>query len=149
MHGKKIRVAVAFAVVIGVLAWILITGFNQNMHYYITIDELKAMETTALAKNYRVKGHVVPGSIERRTDAAEVRFRMVENGQEMTVLYSNIPPDTFKDKAEVLVEGRYTEDGVFVAQHLMAKCPSKYESAEGYESGPYQDATGNGSEAAY
>jgi len=40
-------------------------------------------------------------------------------------------PDTFVDKAQALVEGRPSNDGRFVAEHVQAKCASKYESAPG------------------
>ncbi|HEY6972597.1 MAG TPA: cytochrome c maturation protein CcmE, partial [Candidatus Angelobacter sp.] len=40
-------------------------------------------------------------------------------------------PDTFKDKAQALVEGRPGPDGRFVAEHVQAKCASKYEAAPG------------------
>jgi cytochrome c-type biogenesis protein CcmE len=40
-------------------------------------------------------------------------------------------PDTFKDKSQALVEGRPGADGRFVAEHVQAKCASKYEAAPG------------------
>ena len=36
------------------------------------------------------------------------------------------PPDTFKDNAQALAEGRYGKDGVFRATNIQAKCASKY-----------------------
>jgi cytochrome c-type biogenesis protein CcmE len=44
-------------------------------------------------------------------------------------------PDTFVDNSQALVEGRPAPDGRFVAEHVQAKCASKYEAAPGGNSG--------------
>ena len=49
----------------------------------------------------------------------------------LKVRYEDVVPDTFKDHAEVVVEGRMASDGAFDATTLLAKCPSKYEGDEG------------------
>jgi cytochrome c-type biogenesis protein CcmE len=49
----------------------------------------------------------------------------------LPVDFSGIIPDTFVDDADVVVEGDRRPDGVFVATTLLAKCPSKYEAADG------------------
>jgi cytochrome c-type biogenesis protein CcmE len=54
----------------------------------------------------------------------------------VTVRYTGVVPDTFKDDAEVIVTGTLGSDGVFQASDLLAKCPSKYE-AEAKSKGTY------------
>jgi cytochrome c-type biogenesis protein CcmE len=51
-----------------------------------------------------------------------------EEGRTIPVVYSGTeaPPDTFKDNAQALAEGKYGRDGVFHATNLQAKCASKY-----------------------
>jgi cytochrome c-type biogenesis protein CcmE len=81
----------------------------------------------------------VPGTIEREPEARRVTFTMAddkERERQIRVAYnSSITPDTFKDEAEVLVEGTFLSDGTFEADTLFAKCPSKYESKGYPESG--------------
>jgi cytochrome c-type biogenesis protein CcmE len=36
-------------------------------------------------------------------------------------------PDTFRDYATAVVDGKYSRDGVFTATAMQAKCASKYE----------------------
>jgi cytochrome c-type biogenesis protein CcmE len=43
------------------------------------------------------------------------------------VVYKGVRPGSFEDGVEVLVEGRY-KDGVFTAENVLTKCPSKYEA---------------------
>ncbi len=48
----------------------------------------------------------------------------------VTVRYTGIVPDNFKDDAEVIVTGTLGSDGVFTGTEVLAKCPSKYEAEE-------------------
>lgn len=147
MKKNKIKIAVSFAIVAVVLIWITVSGFNENMRYYVEIPDVKAMETAELSKGLRVKGYLVPGSLEKKENSLEVKFVIEDRGEELQVRYAKELPDTFKDGSEVLVEGQYTEDGYFDAKTLMAKCPSKYETDDQYnmptaESGSYQNVDG-------
>ena len=56
-----------------------------------------------------------------------------EQGKQLPVSYIGTDPlpDTFVDKSQALVEGRPGDDGRFVAEHVQAKCASKYEAAPG------------------
>ena len=51
-----------------------------------------------------------------------------EGGRALTVRYDKEVPDTFVEDAEVVVKGALTPEGVFQADTLLAKCPSKYEA---------------------
>jgi len=74
---------------------------------------------------------VAPGSIHRLS--GRVDFVLDGEGKSLPVSYigSDPLPDTFIDKAQALVEGRPATDGRFVAEHVQAKCASKYEAAPG------------------
>ena len=54
-----------------------------------------------------------------------------DGGATLPVDFAGIIPDTFVDDADVVVEGNRRADGIFAATTLLAKCPSKYESADG------------------
>ena len=70
---------------------------------------------------------------------------LVEQGKGLPVSYVGTDPlpDTFKDGAQCLVEGKVQPDGRFVAETVQAKCASKYEAAPG------QTQPANGAPAAY
>ncbi|MCH9007569.1 cytochrome c maturation protein CcmE [candidate division KSB1 bacterium] len=140
MSGKKMKVAVSFAVVVVLLLWLIVSGFNENMQYYVKIKDLKAMPAEQFNKGLRVKGYLVSDSIEENQKSLEIFFTMEEDGEEMRVRYTKERPDTFKDGAEVIVEGHFTDAGYFDANMLMAKCPSKYESTDEYNTADYSDS---------
>jgi cytochrome c-type biogenesis protein CcmE len=104
-------------------------GFTQSKTYYHTITELSTLQGTALHQRMRVSGNVRNGSIARRD--GRVDFYLEEQGKAMPVSYVGRDPlpDTFKDGAQALVEGRMRPDGSFEAEQIQAKCASKYEAA--------------------
>jgi len=123
------------AVIIGVLAWLAMGGINDTKTYYTTISELDHLGNQAHVKRLRVDGYVVPGSIIR--NGAAVSFVMhqdpAKRDQDPTILkvvYSGIDPlpDTFKDDAQTIADGKLGADGVFQANRIQAKCASKYEA---------------------
>ncbi len=44
------------------------------------------------------------------------------------MVFEGIPPDTFTDEVEVVVEGRLGADGTLLATNVLAKCGSRYEA---------------------
>ena len=69
-----------------------------------------------------------------------VDFYLEEQGKAMPVSYVGRDPlpDTFKDGAQALVEGRMRPDGSFEAEQIQAKCASKYEAAPNQTPGATQ-----------
>src|SRR5438067_5450933 len=116
------------AIVISVLAlgYLAYTGVQESKSYYVTIEELRGMGDGAYSKRLRVGGNVVPGSIKR--SGTNVNFALTENDQVLNIVYNGTepPPDTFKDNAQALAEGKFGRDGVFYAKQIQAKCASKY-----------------------
>jgi cytochrome c-type biogenesis protein CcmE len=104
-------------------------GFTQSKTYYHTISELGTLQGTSLHQRMRVSGNVSAGSIEHR--AGHVDFVLTEQGKNLAVSYVGRDPlpDTFKDGAQALVEGKMMPDNHFVAEQVQAKCASKYEAA--------------------
>ena len=116
----------AGAIIVLTLSYLAYTGVQESKSYYVTIAELHGQGEAAYSKRLRVAGNVEPGSIKRQ--GTTVEFVLVENQQKLNVIYkgTEAPPDTFKDESQALVEGNFGRDGVFRANHLQAKCASKY-----------------------
>ncbi len=109
------------------LGYLFFTTFQAATVFYYTIDELKAQGNTVYGKQVRVNGKVLPGSIEKEGDKLLVRFQLTEGSQTLPVVFKGIPPELFyQPYADVVAEGRYNSDGVFVANNLITRCASKY-----------------------
>ena len=104
-------------------------GYTQSKTYYHTISELSTLSAPELHQRMRVSGNVRSGSIVHRD--GRIDFVLDEQGKALPVSYvgSDPLPDTFKDGAQALVEGRLQPDGAFTAEQVQAKCASKYEAS--------------------
>jgi cytochrome c-type biogenesis protein CcmE len=135
MLKGKLKFIIAIAVIALAVSYLVYGGVKDTMVYYLTVKELKGRVPSVYGERVRVSGHVVPGSIKHGDDGS-LRFSITDGGGDIDVAYSGIVPDIFKDDVEAVVEGEYTSDNVFVADVLLAKCPTKYESTEAlYDSG--------------
>jgi cytochrome c-type biogenesis protein CcmE len=131
MNQNKMRFAGGVAVIVIAIAYFAVSGFEEGKAYYKTLDELEEMGPTADGKRLRVAGLVQAGSIERV--GPEVSFVLEFEGLTLPVHYSGSQPlpDTFKDGVDAMVEGERLADGTFEADHIQAKCASKYEAEYG------------------
>jgi len=136
---KRAKFGIGIGVIVlslGFLAWL---GYGESKTYYHTIAELQTLQGASLSHRMRVGGTVEPGSIHRLS--GRVDFVLQGEGKLLPVSYvgSEPLPDTFVDKSQALVEGRPAPDGRFVAEHVQAKCASKYEAAPGGTTPPAAD----------
>ena len=116
------------ALVVGCLVWLAIGGVKETKSYYKTIPELEQMGNRAQAERLRVGGDIQPGSIVKNGMA--VSFILYQGTKKLNVVYSGSDPlpDTFRDNAQALADGRLGPDGIFQASKIQAKCASKYEA---------------------
>lgn len=123
-----VKFAVLMTLIVGSLVWLAAKGVSDTKTYYKTIAELQQMGGSAQGHRLRVGGDVKPGSITK--DGARVTFTLHQDAKLLNVVYTgNEPlPDTFKDNAQALADGRLGPDGVFEASKIQAKCASKYEA---------------------
>jgi cytochrome c-type biogenesis protein CcmE len=124
---KQVKFGVLIAAILGTLAWLAVGGVNETSTYYKTVTELKSMQDVH-AKRLRVAGDVKEGSIQR--NGREVRFVLKQEAETINVFYNGIDPlpDTFKDGAQAVADGKLNPDGTFHASKIQAKCASKYEA---------------------
>lgn len=122
------KFAILVVVIVGTLAWLAVGGINETKTYYKTISEVHAMGNRAMEERLRVGGDVKQGSIAR--DGNKVSFTITQDALKLDVVYDGIDPlpDTFRDGAQALADGRMRSDGKFHATKIQAKCASKYEA---------------------
>ncbi len=128
MRTKNLKFIGSAVIILGVLAWLGVSGVQESKTYYVTIPELNAKGDAAYDLRLRVAGDVTPGSIRR--EQGKVYFQIHQEQQTVEVVYVGRDPlpDTFVDNAQAIVTGRYTPEKQFVAHQVQAKCASKYEA---------------------
>ena len=111
---------------------LLVLGIRQSASRQMTLDVLLA------EAHERVEGRriqlagctVVPGTIEWDEYRHRPRFRITDGERQLAVQYTGnaVLPDTFQDRAQVVMQGRFIPaQRRFEAEVVAAKCPSKYE----------------------
>ena len=129
---RRKRLPISFIVaglaILGAVIYLIYTSTQANALYYLTVSELKSC-TTCATQSVRVAGFVQAGSIVRDDQKQQISFVIADGGHTLHVVYSGIVPDIFRPGIQVVVEGNYTGQGPFQAQTLLAKCPSKFQSA--------------------
>ena len=139
MDGRRIKFILIGLGIATTMVFMLVVATQKSdggFAYYVSVKEFA--EKGQPDGRFRVNGKVQPGTIERMSDGRQVKFTIVDKdgAETLPVDFSGIIPDTFVDDADVVVEGNRRDDGVFEATTLLAKCPSKYEAAEGDAAGP-------------
>ncbi len=123
-----VKFGTLMVLVVGSLIWLAAGGVKETKAYYKTIPELEQMGSAAQHERLRVGGDVQPGSIVKTGMA--VSFVLHQGARKLNVVYTGTDPlpDTFRDNAQALADGRLGPDGVFQANKIQAKCASKYEA---------------------
>ncbi|MCG6937987.1 MAG: cytochrome c maturation protein CcmE [Gammaproteobacteria bacterium] len=127
MNKRSRRKVLIIAVVFGVgLATVLgLTAFQENLLYFYTPTQIKAGEAPQ-SHSFRVGGLVVNGSVSREAGSLKVQFDLTDNAETMTVQYTGILPDLFREGQGIVAMGSLQPNGMFVADEVLAKHDENY-----------------------
>jgi cytochrome c-type biogenesis protein CcmE len=129
MRKRNLKFVVGGVILIIAISYLIFTGIQKTALYYLTVSELNDRgPSLAHEESVRVNGRVLDGSIQWDSKDHTLNFIITDGENKLPIIHQGIAPDTFKDGAEVVVQGRYTPEDVFEADKIMAKCPSKYEA---------------------
>jgi cytochrome c-type biogenesis protein CcmE len=132
---RKKRFLIGAALLVGAVSYLVYAGVRESAVYYLTIDEFLQKKDSLTDEGVRVAGRVQAGTVQRKTTSAgtQLQFELSDfaKGGGVPVKYTGILPDMFAEGRDVIVEGKYTRDGVLRAQTIMTSCPSKYQAEAG------------------
>ena len=127
MNKRSRRKVLIFAIVFGVaIATVLgLTAFEENLLYFYSPTQVKAGEAPT-THSFRVGGLVVDGSVKRAPDSLKIEFDVTDNAESMTIEYTGILPDLFREGQGIVAMGSLQAGGKFVAQEVLAKHDENY-----------------------
>lgn len=122
---------VGSAIIVGAIGYLIYTGVQASGSYYKTVSEVVAMGSAASNLSLRLEGKVAPGTVEKDSTNLKLNFHLTDKSQKsIPVYYEGVIPDMFHDNIDVVVEGKLSEGGKFVATKLLTSCPSRYDAAK-------------------
>ena len=124
--GKQVKFFAGGAIVVLVIAYLIFSSMRGATAQYVTTSEAKSV---GLANRMvRVSGVVVGETINWDAQALLLKFDLSDDAGRLPVVFKGVRPDMFQDGATATVEGKVGADGVFQANQILLKCPSKYEA---------------------
>ena len=140
--------------ILAAVVYLIFSSTKANAEYFMTVDELNARGSQAVGQNLRISGAVIGTTIQYDASTMNVGFEIAQvpgdtatveqqgglaavlhaavsdpNRARLKVLYHGPKPDLLKDEAQAIMTGQLGADGIFHADELLLKCPTKYQEA--------------------
>ena len=110
---------------IGVAVGLVLNAFQSNLVFFYSPSQVLSKEAP-VGRPFRIGGMVESGSLKREKDSLTVQFVVTDTAQNVTVRYTGLLPDLFKEGKGVVAQGSLGPDGVFTATEVLAKHDENY-----------------------
>jgi len=150
--GGKPKFIFAGLVIVAAVVYLIVSSTLSTAHYFLTIEEVRAMDDEAQGRNLTISGAVLGDTIVYDSSVPRVTFTIVQipgdpqeveragglaavlhaavndlNTPRLEVVYDDVKPDLLQDEAQAILRGQLGDDGRFHADDVLLKCPTRYE----------------------
>jgi cytochrome c-type biogenesis protein CcmE len=140
--------------IVAAIVYLIWTSASANAQYFLTVDEIQSKGSQYIGRQLRVSGAVIGDTIQYDSQNLKLSFTIAHTPgsqsdidaqggmaavlhaavidptrNHLKVVYQGVKPDLLKNEAQAIITGRLGEDGVFYADELLLKCPTRYEAA--------------------
>jgi len=154
MLAGRSKFLVGGLLVLAAVIYLIVSSMKANAEFFLTVEELRAQQQELAGKNLRISGAVIGDTIQYEADTLTLTFEVAhvpgDNAEieaqgglalvlheavmdltraRLKVAYTGPKPDLLQNEAQAIMTGHLGEDGVFYADELLLKCPTKYEEA--------------------
>jgi len=127
--GYSLKYIFGVIILLGVISFVMFNSFQSNAVYYYTLSELYAQQNELTGRTLRVNASLDKASIVNDQKNLILKFNLIEGEHALPVVYRGVAPDTMSSGESVVAEGKLDGSGVFQADSILVKCPSKYEKS--------------------
>jgi cytochrome c-type biogenesis protein CcmE len=152
--ANRMKFIVGGLLIIAAVVYLIVSSTQASAQYFLTVDELGTKGASVQGRELRISGAVIGDTIQYDPQTLTLTFTVahipgdnkdieaegglgqalhnavVDPGRaRMQVSYTGVKPDLLRNEAQAIMTGRLGEDGVFQANELLLKCPTKYEEA--------------------
>lgn len=151
--GGRTKFIVGGLLIVAAIVYLIYSSTAASAQYFLTVDEVAMKGAEVSGRDLRVSGAVIGDTIEYDPQTLTLKFTVahipgdnaeieaqgglalvlhdavVNPGNTMQVIHNGPMPDLLQNEAQAIMTGHLGEDGVFYADELLLKCPTKYEEA--------------------
>ena len=124
--SKRLFVIAAIASLLSIAAMLVLGALRDNIVFFYTPSEINQSDRQS-GRQLRLGGLIKDGSV--KIDGMQSVFVVTDGSANITVQYNNALPSLFREGQGVVAEGR-VENGIFMAQNVLAKHDENYMPAE-------------------
>lgn len=157
---NRIKFVLGGLLIVAAVVYLIASSTQASAQYFLTIDELNAKGASIQGRDLRISGAVIGDSIQYDPATLDLTFTIANipgdnneieaqgglqavlhaavtdpNRSKLQVVYNGPKPDLMRNEAQAIITGKMGADGVFHAEELLLKCPTKYEEALPEQSG--------------
>lgn len=125
VRKKRLFIVLAILAGVGIAVALALSALRQNINLFYTPSQIAAGEAPQ-GTRIRAGGLVENGSVQRSNDSLSVAFRVTDGAATVTIRYQGILPDLFREGQGIVALGRVNEEGVLVADEVLAKHDENY-----------------------
>jgi cytochrome c-type biogenesis protein CcmE len=152
--GNRMKFILGGALIVAAVIYLIVSSTQASAQYFLTVDEVVLKGDEVRDRDLRISGAVIGDSIQYDRETLMLTFTVAHvagdndeleeegglaealhlavsdpNRNRLQVVYEGPMPDLLQHEAQAIMTGRLGEDGVFYAEELLLKCPTKYEEA--------------------
>jgi cytochrome c-type biogenesis protein CcmE len=150
----RIKFIIGGLLILAAVIYLIVSATQANAEFFMTVNELKSKGQSLVGRNLRLSGAVIGNTIQYDPLSMNLSFEIahvpgdnaaIEIGgglaavlhaavtdpsrTRLTIIYNGPKPDLLRDEAQAIVTGHLGADGIFYADELLLKCPTKYQEA--------------------
>lgn len=130
VRRRRLWFVLALVAAAGLATALVAMALQRNIAYLHTpaevLDGRAGEAVTSGQARFRLGGMVATGSFGREIGSMDANFRVTDGDAQLPVVYTGILPDLFRENQAVIATGRMREDGVFVAEQVLARHDETY-----------------------
>ena len=151
---NRVKFLIGGLLIVAAVVYLIFSSTQASAQYFVTVKELKENPGLVAGREIRVSGAVIGDTVQYDSQTLTLRFTIAhmpgDNNEiekmgglatvlhaaitdptlpRINVVYNGVKPDLLRNEAQAIMTGRMGDDGVFYAEELLLKCPTKYEEA--------------------
>jgi cytochrome c-type biogenesis protein CcmE len=125
LRKKRLLIIAGVLAGVGLAVGLALSALQENINLFYTPTQIVNGEAPH-GKRIRAGGMVVQGSLQRSADSLDVRFVVTDFDKSVPITYRGILPDLFREGQGIVALGEINDQGVVVADQVLAKHDEKY-----------------------